>query len=269
MAIRRGFWSGTDGNGAGGGGRGRRGRVKGSDKGTGKNGDPGGLLLMHLFGNAAVPETLCFGPGDAHTRLAPSNGFARLQDLRRTRSLVLIGFRATDPDLDWLMSWMAVVPGGDVPHFLFLDVSRELDPSGEARLVALRTGMNVIPCPGGTAEAVEVLVELSARIGPDLAPRDADVDIFAWLARWAIDPADPEPQEVLERAATALRAEGKWDRLIELLFARFELQDDRDDQVAALREAATILRDSLHAPERALRAGLAALRLAPLDDESL
>jgi tetratricopeptide (TPR) repeat protein len=226
-----------------------------------------GALLMHLFGRAGLPDSLCLGPGDAHDRLTPSGGLVWLEELRRRRSLVLIGFRASDPDLDWLTSWMSVVPSTDAPHFLFLDVSREADPEGEARLVALRTGLNVIPCQGGTAEAVEILAELSANIGADVASFDADVDIEEWLSRWARDPGDPEPREVLARAATALRFEQEWERLIELLLGRFDLQEDREEQLATLREAAMIYRGPLAAPGRALTTGLAALRLMPLDDE--
>ncbi|MES1165496.1 MAG: tetratricopeptide repeat protein, partial [Verrucomicrobiota bacterium] len=225
-----------------------------------------GPLLMHLFGRAARPDSLCLGAGDAHERLSLS-GLPWLNELRRQRSLVLVGFRPADPDLDWLTSWLSVVPSTETPHFLFLDVSREADPAAEARLVALRTGMTVIPCPGGTAEAMEILADLSADMEAKLAAFDADVDIDAWLARWAKDPSDPEPREVLGRAAAALRFEEDWERLIELLLGRFELLDDRDEQLAALREAATIFRGQLAAPNRALTTGMAALRLAPTDDD--
>ena len=50
-------------------------------------------------------------------------------------------------------------------------------------LVALRTGMSVIPCPGGTAEAVATLAQLWAEIGAQLAPYDADIDLDGLEAR--------------------------------------------------------------------------------------
>ncbi len=238
----------------------------GTDTNAGAMRNGHGAPLMHLFGRTVVPESLCLGPADAHERLTPAGGLAWLEDLRRRRSLVLVGFRATDPDLDWLTSWMSVVPSTDVPHFLFLDVSRDADPVGEARLVALRTGMTVIPCPGGTAEAVDLLAELSTDIGAKMAPFDADIDIEDWLGLWAMEPNNPEPREVLARAASALRFEQEWERLIELLLGRFELQDDRAEQLASLREAAEVFRGPLSASDRALTTGLAALRLAPTDD---
>ena len=55
--------------------------------------------------------------------------------------------------------------------------------------------------------------------------------------------------------------------MTELLLHRLPLQEDKAEQLAALNEVATIFRDRLEAPTGALRAGLAALRLAPSDDQ--
>jgi len=224
-------------------------------------------LLMRLFGHAGEPDSLCLGPGDARTRLVAGGGLAWLADLYRRRSLVFVGFRSRDPDLTWLTSWLATLPPGRHPHFLLLDVSGEADPDTEARLLALRTGLTVVPCQGGTAEAVERLGRLADELGPNLPPLAADVDLDAWFARWTGVPNDPEPREVLDRAASALRNEERWDRLTELLLRRLPFLDDRNQQLADLDEVATIFRDRLQTPEGALRAGLAALRLDPTDDE--
>lgn len=223
-------------------------------------------LLMHLFGLARRPESLCLGPGDARDRLVSAGGLAWLAELYRRRSLVLVGFRARDPDLAWLSSWLSTIPATPHPHFIFLDVSGEADPETEARLLALRAKLQVIACPGGHAQALERLGQLALAIGPNVPPLDADVDLDAWLLRWTTVPADPEPREVLARAAVALRAEERWDRLTELLLRRLPLQDERSEQRAALDEVATIFRDRLDSPRGALRAGLAALRLSPGDD---
>ncbi len=223
-------------------------------------------LLMHLFGVARRPESLCLGPGDARARLVSAGGLAWLAELYRRRSLVLVGFRARDPDLAWLSSWLSTIPATAHPHFIFLDVSAEADAETEARLLALRTKLQVIACPGGHAQALERLGQLALEIGPNLPPLDADVDLDAWLLRWTTVPADPEPREVLARAAVALRAEERWDRLTELLLRRLPFQDERSEQRAALDEVANIFRDRLDSPHGALRAGLAALRLSPGDD---
>lgn len=224
-------------------------------------------LLMRLFGHAGEPDSLCLGPGDARTRLVPSGGLTWLAELHRRRSLVFVGFRARDPDLMWLTAWLATLPPGRHPHFLLLDTAAESEPDTEARLLALRTGLTVVPCPGGTAEAIERLGHLAEELGPNLPPLDADLDLDAWFARWTAVPNDREPREVLGRAAAALRNEERWDRLTELLLRRLPFLDDRNEQLADLDEVATIFRDRLQTPDGALRAGLAALRLDPSDDE--
>lgn len=229
-----------------------------------------GTPLMHLFGRAAAPHTIRLGAAiGGAARLAPG-GLTWLADLRRRRSLVLVGFRPGDPDLNWLLSWMSLTDVEDGPnarpHFLFLDVSSESDPETEARLVALRTGITVIRCGAGTSEAAERLAQLSALVPAEPPPSDAEVDLDHWLDRWAKDRSDQEPREVLSRAAAALRAEHQWDRLVELLLRRMDLLDDREEQLASLREIGEIFRGPLNAPHRALSADVAALRLAPTDD---
>ena len=66
--------------------------------------------LIHLCGRRALPKSLCIGSADARKRLLPSAGMAWLDQLRRRRSLVLVGFRPSDPDLAWLSSWLAAQP---------------------------------------------------------------------------------------------------------------------------------------------------------------
>jgi len=224
-------------------------------------------LLMRLFGHPGEPDSLCLGPGDARTRLVAGGGLAWLAELYRRRSLVLVGFRSRDPDLTWLTAWLSTLPPARHPHFLLLDTSAETDADTEARLLALRTGLTVVPCHGGTTEAIERLANLAEELGPHLPPLAADVDLDAWFARWSSVPNDPEPREVLARAAAGLRNEERWDRLTELLLRRLPFLDDRAQQLADLDEVATIFRDRLQTPDGALRAGLAALRLAPTDDE--
>ena len=131
----------------------------------------------------------------------------------------------------------------------------------------LRTGFDVIPCPEGTAEGVERLAMIATSIAAQLPPLDTDIDIGIWLDKWAQDPGNPQPREVLARVETALRDDERWDRLIELLLRRLDLQEDEDDQLAALRDVARIFRDKLGTPARALTPGIAMLRLRPNDDE--
>ena len=191
---------------------------------------------------------------------------AWLAHMARRRSLVFVGFRPTDPDLVWLSSWLSTRPS-DVPHFLFLDVSSDPDADTEVSVWALRTGFDVIPCPEGTAEGVERLAVIATSIAAQLPPLDTDIDIGIWLDKWAQDPGNPQPREVLARVEAALRDDERWDRLIELLLRRLDLQEDEEDQLAALRDVARIFRDKLGTPARALTPGIAMLRLRPNDDD--
>jgi hypothetical protein len=168
------------------------------------------------------------------------------------RSLVFVGFRPGDPDLLWLSSWLAGRPHQGVPHFLFLDVAAEADPDTEVSVWGLRTGLEVIACLDGTGEAVDRLAKISASIAAQLPPSEADIDFGIWLDRWAQDPANQEARNVLARIEAALREDERWDRLVELLLRRLELQDSEDEQLESLREVARVFRDLLNAPERAM-----------------
>jgi tetratricopeptide (TPR) repeat protein len=225
-----------------------------------------GPPLLQLAGRVALPESLCLGPGDARVRLVPSPGLAWLAHMARRRSFVFVGFRPTDPDLVWLSSWLATRPS-QVPHFLFLDVSSDPDADTEASVWALRTGFDVIPCPEGTAEGVERLATIAVSIAAQLPPLDTDIDVGIWLQKWAEDPGNPQPRQVLARVEAALREDERWDRLIELLLRRLDLQEDEEDQLAALREIARIFRERLATPARALTPEIAMLRLRPTDDQ--
>ena len=223
--------------------------------------------LLHLCGRRALPKSLCLGPADARLRLLPSAGIAWLDQLRRRRSLVLIGFRPTDPDLVWLSSWLTAHPAAGGPHYLFLDLSGESDPDREAMVWELRTGLTILPCLEGTAEALARLAKIAGSIGTQLPTTDSDVDLAALLDRWARNPSDPEPRQILARAEAAMRDEERWDRLVELLLRRLDLQDEPRQQIAALGEVARLFRDRLDAPERALKAEIVMLRLLPTDDD--
>jgi tetratricopeptide (TPR) repeat protein len=225
-----------------------------------------GPPLLYLSGRVAQAESLCLGPADARLRLVPSPGLAWLAHMARRRSLVFVGFRPTDPDLVWLSSWLAARPS-EVPHFLFLDVSSDPDADTEVSVWGLRTGFEVIPCPEGTAEGVERLGVIATSIAAQLPPLDTDIDIGIWLDKWAQDPGNPQPREVLARVEAALREDERWDRLIELELRRLDLLEDEDDQLAALRDVARIFREKLGTPARALTPGIAMLRLRPTDDD--
>ena len=53
---------------------------------------------------------------------------------------------------------------------------------------------------------------------------------------------------MLGRIEAALREDERWDRLIELLLRRLDLQEKEEEQLAALAEVARIFREKLAAP---------------------
>ena len=187
--------------------------------------------------------------------------------MARRRSLVFVGFRPTDPDLVWLSSWLATRPR-EVPHFLFLDVSADPDADTEVSVWALRTGFEVIPCLEGTAEGVERLATIAASIAAQLPPLDTDIDIGIWLDKWAQDPGNPQPREVLARrrgGPARRRALGSTGR------AAAAPPGSAGGRRRAARGACARSRassaSSWRAPARALTPGIAMLRLRPTDDE--
>jgi tetratricopeptide (TPR) repeat protein len=60
-----------------------------------------GRMLVHAFGRATRPETLCLGPLDLPDRVAAHGLEDLLRDLARNCSFIYVGFQPGDPDLEW------------------------------------------------------------------------------------------------------------------------------------------------------------------------
>jgi tetratricopeptide (TPR) repeat protein len=215
-----------------------------------------GRFLLELAGSTRAPESLSLGMVEGRRRLGASGIGAALRGLAERRCFVFAGFRPGDPDLAMVLQQIegALERGR---HFIFLPGARGL----EADLLEAELGLTVIPYEGALDE---VLRELEASWhGVAAQARPAEDDVDAWLEIMSRDPADPEPREVLSRAEAQLRADRGWERLVEVLLGRIELETDRTAQAAALREVARIYDAELASPDRAFPALAMALRLDP------
>jgi golgin subfamily B member 1 len=214
-----------------------------------------GRFVLDLCGTTAAPETLALGAADHRARLGPTGVVAALGALARRRSFVLVGFAPGDPDL----ALVARALEGGGPHFLFADVA-----GLEADVLAAELGVTVVGCGagrGGLEEALGALADAWSTVASEARP--AADDVAAWLEIWRREPGDEEARAALARAEDALRAEERWDDVIEILLARVELATDVGAEVATLREVARLYADELGAPDRAFAALEAAFRHDP------
>jgi tetratricopeptide (TPR) repeat protein len=218
-------------------------------------------FVLDLCGTTAAPETLALGAAQHRARLAPTGVLGSLRELARRRSFVLVGFRAGDPDLELVAHVLAEAGGG--PHFLFTEGG-----GVEADVLGAALGVTTIACPAGREGLEAALVALrDGWRAVEGAARPAEDDVAGWLEHARREPADEEPRAALARAEAALRAEGRWDDVVELLLGRVELAPDRAAEVAALRDVARVYAFALAAPERAFATLEAAFRRDPSSEE--
>ena len=214
--------------------------------------DSASVPLLHLAGRVALPESLCLGPGDARVRLVPSPGAGLAGAHGARRSLVFVGFRPTDPDLVWLSSWLATRPREACRTSCFWTSSADPDAGHGGVGVGAAHRLRGDPLPGGNRRGRRAAGDDRGvdRGAAAAVSRPTSTSASGWIS-WAQDPGNPQPREVLARVEAALREDERWDRLVELLLRRLDLQENEDEQLAALREVARIFRERLGAPRRA------------------
>ena len=219
-----------------------------------------GRFVLDLCGTAATPDALAVGAADQRARIGSAQ-LASLRELARRRSFVLVGFEPGDPDLELVARVLAEAGGG--PHFLFADAA-----GLEADVLGAALGVTPIACAAGREGLEASLAALrEGWRSVEGEARPAEDDVAGWLEAWRRDPADEEPRAALARAEAALRADKRWDDVVELLLGRVELTEDREGQVAALREVARVYAGPLAAPERAFATLEAAFRRDPGAEE--
>jgi len=213
-----------------------------------------GRFLWQLGGTTDEPGSLGLGTTQVR-RLAGLGAAATLRALAEGRSFVFVGFRPGDPDLVLIKQLAGVLGGG--PHLLFVAGSREL----ETDVVEAELGVVAMTYQGTLEDALRALHAALADTAARARPAEEDVD--AWLELLRADPADPEPRAILERAEARLRAERKWQRLVDLLLRRVEMGTDRAERVVLLRAAAEIYGGPLDSRGHAFAALTTAFRLDP------
>jgi tetratricopeptide (TPR) repeat protein len=213
-----------------------------------------GRFLWHLGGTTDAPESLGVGAAQVR-RLAAMGAAAALRGLAEGRSFLFIGFRPGDPDLVMVKQLAGALGGG--PHLLVTWGAREL----ETDVVEAELGVTAVTHPGTLEEAMRALHAALAEAAAQARPAEDDVD--GWLELWRSDPQDPEPREMLERAEARMRAERRWQPLVELLLKRVELGTDRAERVAMLRAVAHLYDGPLDSRDHAFAAMSTAFRLDP------
>ncbi|HVR02196.1 MAG TPA: hypothetical protein VMT47_08695 [Polyangia bacterium] len=213
-------------------------------------------FVLNLCGTTAAPETLVVGAAAQRARLGAAL-LASLRELARRRSFVLVGFAPGDLDLAFVTRVLAEAEGG--PHFLFADAT-----ALEADVLGAELGLTIVPGPAGRegVEAALAALRDAWRSVADEARPAAD-DVAGWFEIWRREPADEEPRAALARAEATLRAEKRWDDVVELLLGRAELTKDRDERTKTLREVARLYSEELDAADRGFAALEAAFRRDP------
>ncbi|HSZ84193.1 MAG TPA: hypothetical protein VLA14_18035, partial [Polyangia bacterium] len=219
-------------------------------------------FVVNLCGTTATPESLSVGAGEHRARVTPEV-LASLRAAARRRSFVLVGFAAGDPDLALVARVLAEAGDGAAPHFLFTDAA-----GLEAELLGAELGVTIVTSAAGRVGLEETLGALrDAWQSVASGARPAADDVAGWLELARREPTDEEPRAALARAEEALRAERRWDDVVELLLGRVELTESRAEQVAILREVARLYGRELEAADRAFAALEAAFRREPTSEE--
>ncbi|HVZ74324.1 MAG TPA: tetratricopeptide repeat protein [Polyangia bacterium] len=219
-----------------------------------------GRFVLELAGGVDAPDRVIVGAGDARARLGATDVAAQLRALARRRSFVLVGFAPGDPDLALVTAALA---GEGGPHFWFAPAS-----GLDAEALGAEVGATIVPCAAGRAgveASLRALVDAWGGLASDARP--ADDDVAAWLEIWRRDPSDEAPRAALVRAEASLRADARWEELIELLLGRVEVVTSVDEQVASLREVARLYAEKIGLPDGAFTALEAAFRRAPASDD--
>jgi tetratricopeptide (TPR) repeat protein len=217
----------------------------------------GGAFVMNLCGTTAAPETLRLGAVELGSF---AGALDALRAVARRRSFVFVGFRPGDPDLALVMR---ALDGTGGPHFFFADAI-----GLEAEILGDELGVTIVTCAAGRAGVEASLGALAESWrSVEAGARPADDDVAGWLELLRREPTDPEARAGLGRAEATLRAERRWDDVVELLLGRVEVAPEKAEQLATLREVARLYADELDAPDRAFAALEAALRRDPDSDE--
>jgi tetratricopeptide (TPR) repeat protein len=191
-------------------------------------------------------------------------------------SLVFVGFRFGDPDLAALLDRVfGMFEPPENEHFLIAS------GVGPVTLDELQSehDMQVVNLPGkGTDDrATEALLEWMGELeracadaGVDLRQtRPDDDDIEGWIAVLEEDTHDLEAAEKLASIESRAQAAEDWERLVEVLMARVEVEGSSPVRAGLLRKVADLFETRIGDLPRAFTALTAALREDPGDSDAL
>src|SRR6185436_15143525 len=155
----------------------------------------GQRLLVHVFGHADRPDSLCLAPGDLLSRISAPGLKGLVRDLARACSFLYVGFEPTDPDLEWLASRVLGPAARERPHFGLVTGQRTVEPTHFRGTFGLRPIAFGGSLEGALVELAETAATESAR-EPTLRPRPAPSPVPL---------AEPEPPPPVQPRATAPR----------------------------------------------------------------
>ena len=208
---------------------------------------------------------------------------ARAEPLRRhlrhhyaEGSLVFVGFRPGDPDLSALLDRLLgefEPPQSDhymVGAGLGSVLIDELMSEHEIQVINLEGGGSEEEAGAALLRFLHELRGACAAAGIGLGHgRPDDDDLEGWLALLHEDPFDEEAASRLSDIEEAARAAQEWERLVEVLMARVEIEGSAPGRASLLREVADVFESRIGDLPRAFTALTAALREDPSDPDAL
>ena len=214
-----------------------------------------GRFLVQIFGRHDVPTSLCLAPFEIGPKVVATGASSYLEGLHKKWSFVFVGFGPGDPDLAMLAGRVLGASPSTLEHFFVAPALPDL----QARQIKAEFGLVPVSIEGSLEDALKALTQ-----GCDLAGDKPAVDeVEAWLERLTADPEDPEAHDMLERGLAKLCENKEWERVVNALVGRVELEPDVSDQAADLYEAGMVLHKELSAADRAYPVLMMALRLTP------
>jgi len=201
---------------------------------------------------------------------------AHVRQLYAEGTLVFVGFRYGDPDLSSLLD--RVLGQFEPPRSQHYLIGSGVGPVTIDELKADHQ-IEVVNLPGkGSDErAVEALLEYLGELraaceaaGIDLRQtRPDEDDLEGWLQVLQEDPFDEEAAERLAAIEARASQSEDWERLVEVLMARIEIEGSAPGRAALLRQVAEVFEGRIGDLPRAFTALTAALREDPADTGAL
>ena len=216
-----------------------------------------GRPLIHVFGRAAHPETLCLAPVDLPDKVAAHGLENFVRELARAGSFLYVGFRPSDPDLDWLVARVLGPAAHERPHFALVPGGTALSASLFRGSFGLRPITFPLSFDAGLVAVVGAALEAVGTEGTErreLDPQDTEEG----------PPPIPTPvvHQSMREAIDRHLAEQRWDEAADGLGRLVNLEPDAGARAKLLHERALVLRDRLQD-----RAGAIPVLEHALDDD--